>query len=217
MKRVLITCCALLMSLPAAGSATVFDKPTDLVLTGAVKAINFGKTTDQVIGGVRAEFDQLRAGATRATNQAATGAGAFGGARQGVLEGTRLGQLDRAQGQVVGGLLSDQFNQAVSQGLSFSEYQRALRERQSREPIFRNQLSQGFLQGGLGPTGSVTEQVQPGNLFGDIAGAGLALGGSLLEPGSALAAGGGPAGSQFGGFTAPQFLPPDRTNPLFRR
>ncbi len=50
MTRVLFTCLALLMS--AAVNAEVLDEPADLDLGGAVKAINFGVTTDQAIGGV---------------------------------------------------------------------------------------------------------------------------------------------------------------------
>ncbi len=51
MKNVLRSCCALLMCV-AGANAEVLDEPTDLDLSGVVKAINFGNTTDQVIGGV---------------------------------------------------------------------------------------------------------------------------------------------------------------------
>lgn len=128
---------------------------------------------DEVIGGVRGEFDHLRAGASRDAAQAATRAGAFGSSRHGVLEGTRLGELDRAQASQVGGLLSSGFRDALGRGLEYSEYQRALRERKAQEPLFRQQQRLNFLTQGMGPTGSVTESVQPGNLVGDIAGLGL--------------------------------------------
>ncbi|KKK86615.1 hypothetical protein LCGC14_2761480, partial [marine sediment metagenome] len=51
MKNVLRSCCAVLMCV-AGASAGVLDEPTDLDLSGVVKAINFGNTTNQVIGGV---------------------------------------------------------------------------------------------------------------------------------------------------------------------
>jgi len=52
MKRILILCCALLVSAAARTDAKVLDQPSDLDLSDVIKAINFGKTTDQVIGGV---------------------------------------------------------------------------------------------------------------------------------------------------------------------
>jgi len=172
--------------------------------------------TESVIGGVNQQFDQARGAATRATNQGAAAAGAFGGARHGVTEGTRLSNLDRDQAGVVGGILSNQFNTAVGQGLQFSEYQRALRERQRQEPLFRNQAAQGFFTGGLGPVGGTTEQVTPGNLVGDLAGVAL-TGAGFLAGGPAGAAGAQALqGGGGGGFTAPQFLPQANFNPLSR-
>ncbi len=52
MKNVLRSCCAVLMCV-AGANAAVLDDPTDLDLSGIVKAINFGDTTDQVVGGVK--------------------------------------------------------------------------------------------------------------------------------------------------------------------
>jgi len=140
---------------------------------------------NQVIGGLGQHFDRLRSQATVGANQQATAAGAFGGSRHGVLEAERLGGLDRAQMQQVGGLLSGQFNTALQQGLQHSEYLRALRERQMQEPFLRGQMQQGLLGGSLGPTGSTTTRIQHGNLLGDIAGAGLMAAGMFA---------GGPAG-----------------------
>jgi len=153
---------------------------------------------DQVIGGVRGEFDNLRAGASRDAAQAATRAGAFRSSRHGALEGARLGELDRAQASQVGGLLSSGFQNALSQGLNYSEYQRALRERQAQEPLFRQRQRLGFLTGGLGPTGSTTTQTQHGNLVGDIAGAGL-IGAGFLAGGPAGAAAASGLGGDGGG------------------
>jgi hypothetical protein len=169
---------------------------------------------------VRSEFDQLRAGATRATNQAATRAGAFGGSRQGVLEGTRLAELDRSQAQTIGGLLSNQFNNALGQGMTFTEQQRRLAEQRLQEPLFRQQMAQQFLGGGVGPVSQDQTQIQEGNLLGDIAGAGLTVAGALTggpagaAAGASLAGGGG--GQQFQGFTAPQFFEPANFNRFSR-
>ena len=52
MRKLLTTCVVVLWSAGAVAGAEVLDQPSDLDLTGVVKAINFGKTTDQVIGGV---------------------------------------------------------------------------------------------------------------------------------------------------------------------
>ena len=156
--------------------------------------------TDQVIGGVNTQFDRLRSGASQTATEAAIRAGAFGGSRHGVVEGTRLAELDRSQMDITGGLLSNQFNDAVGAGLTFSEYQRALRERQLRERLFRQQAAQGFLQQGLGPTGSVSESVEPGNLIGDLAGGALLVAGAasgnpgLIAGGAQQFTGGGGAG-----------------------
>lgn len=174
----------------------------------------------QVIDGVRQQFDQLRGQANVGVNQGATAAGAFGGARHGVAQGTRLGELDRAEMSQIGGLLSSGFQNALTQGLQFSEYQRALRERAAREPLFRQQMAQGFLNGGLGPTGftDTNVQVQNGSTLGAITGLAGTVGGALI---------GGPAGAAAGAqlfngqsmandptFTAPLF-PTGGAHPWF--
>ena len=141
----------------------------------------------QVIDATRGEFDFLRGGATRAANQAATRAGAFGGARHGVAEGTRLGALDRAQTSQIAGLLSQNFQQAVQQGIPFAERQRALEQQPAQEPLFRQQQALNFMNLGLGPTGTQTTTETSGDLFGDLIGGGLAVGGLLS--GGALPAG----------------------------
>jgi len=145
--------------------------------------------TQSVIGNLGTEFDRLRQQATVGANQAATRANAFGSSRHDVLQAERLAALDRAQMQQVGGLLSGQFNAAMQQGLQHSEYMRALRERQAQEPLFRQQMAQQFLQGGLGPTGQTMTQVTPGNLVGDIAGLGLMAAGAFTGNPAAVARG----------------------------
>lgn len=152
-----------------------------------------------VVDGVRGEFDHLRDQATIGANQQATAAGAYGGSRHGVVEGVRHGELDRAQTSQIGGLLSSGFQNALSQGLAHSEYTRALRERMAQEPLFRQQMAQGFLNGGLGPTGftSTNTQTQQGSTLGTVTGlVGTALGAYLGGPAGA-AAGGAGGGTQF--------------------
>ena len=52
MKNTLLAWCVLLLIMVAEPRAEILDQPTDIDLTDVVKAINFGDTTDQVIGGV---------------------------------------------------------------------------------------------------------------------------------------------------------------------
>ena len=51
-NRTLITCLLMLSSVAAPVNAQILNKPADLELDAVVAAINFGITTDQVIGGV---------------------------------------------------------------------------------------------------------------------------------------------------------------------
>ena len=107
----------------------------------------------QVIDGIRGQYDQLREKAH--LNQAAgsTLAGAFGGDRHQLQLGARLGELDTGESQQVGNLLHSDWQNSVSQGLQYSEYQRALRERQAQEPVWRANQAVGLRQQGMGPTG----------------------------------------------------------------
>ena len=131
---------------------------------------------DQVIGGIRDEFNVLRGravGGAGGTNQQAQFAGARGGSRQGVAEGLRLSELDRNQTSTISGLLSNNFQQAVSNAIPFADRQRQLAQQQAQEPLFRQQQALNFRNMGLGPTGQTfrSTETQGGNLFRDIAGA----------------------------------------------
>jgi hypothetical protein len=148
----------------------------------------------QVIDATRGEFDHMRAQAMQGVNAQATQAGAFGGSRHGVMAGTRLGELDRAQGQQIGNMLHQGWNQSVQQGLGYSEYQRSLRERQMQEPIFRQQTGLSLLNLGMGPVGMQQATQMPSNRFGSIAGGATA--GAAFGPWGALA--GGVLGGIFG-------------------
>jgi len=162
----------------------------------------------QVIGGVQGQFDQLRGQAMVDANQRATAQGAFGGSRAAVERGSRLGALDLGETQQIGGLLSSGFQNALGQGLAFSEYNRALRERQAQEPLFRQQMAQDLLNSGLGPTGFdfTNSQTQQGSTLGTALGLAGTIGGAMIG-GPAGASIGGQIGSQLGGFNPPQFLP----------
>jgi hypothetical protein len=150
---------------------------------------------DSVIGGVRSEFDHLRAGARSSVSDAATRAGAFGGSRHGVAEAARLGELDRAQTGQVGGLLASGWQDALSQGLQYSEYQRALQERQAQEPLFRSLQELNLMNLGMGPTGTTSTTTMPGPSFGgQLLGAGLT---AFAGPLSGLLGGGAAAPALF--------------------
>lgn len=169
---------------------------------------------DQVLGGLGDKFAHLRKQASTSANQGASAHGAFNSARHGVLEAERLSGLDRAEGETVGGLLSNQFNTAVGQGLQYSEYQRALKERQLQEPIFRHQLSMEALNNTLGPYGTNTTQVQEGDLFRDVTGLALMGAGAFSgNPGLVAAGAQGTQGTQFPPVSGAQN--PAYTRPLF--
>ena len=160
-----------------------------------------------VIDATRAEFDVLRdraVGGAGGTNQQAQLAGAFGGSRQGVAEGLRLSELDRAQTSQISGLLSQNFQQAVSNAIPFADRQRGLAQQQAQEGLFRRGQAQQFRNFGLGPTGQqgTTTQVQEGSLLRDIAGAGqiaagLFTGGASTVAAGALRGGGGGGANPF--------------------
>ena len=130
----------------------------------------FNPFQQQVIGGIQGQFDHLRGLASRDARQRATQAGAFGGSRAAVLEGSRLGALDRAQAQLVGNFLNRGFQNALSQGVKFGFQKNALRQQQLMEPLFRQQQALALLRGGLGPTGQIVSQSGPGLAQGIIGG-----------------------------------------------
>ena len=109
--------------------------------------------TQQVVQGVGTEFDRLRDQASTRTRQQATQAGAFGGNRASLLEGTRLGELDRNQAQLQAQLLSQGFSQAQQSALPLAAQQAAA-------PAQALAAQQALLRGGLGPTGQVTTGTQ---------------------------------------------------------
>lgn len=148
-----------------------------------------------VVDATRGEFDFLRGQANMGVNQQATGAGAFGGSRHGVLAGTRLGEIDRAQGSQIANLLQQGYGQA----LNFAEHQRQLQQQQMQEPLFRQQQALNFMNMGMGPVGTQTVQTgQAGNNpFGSALG-GAAAGSAFGPLGTAIGGGIGLLGGLFG-------------------
>lgn len=66
-----------------------------------------------VIGAMRDQYGQQRAGVTNDINSQATAAGAFGGSRHGVAEGVAQAGLGRDQNQQMASLLDTGFNNAM--------------------------------------------------------------------------------------------------------
>jgi hypothetical protein len=159
----------------------------------------FNPYMDQVVGGVRGEFDHLRGQALVGADQQAMQAGAFGGSRHGIMAGQRMGDLDRAQTSQIGQLQHQGWQQALGQGMQFNEYQRALQERQMQEPLFRRQMAMQMMNLGLGPSGtSSNTQGSGGNAWGSAMG-GAATGSAFGWQGAAAGAGlGFLGGSLFG-------------------
>lgn len=148
-----------------------------------------------VIDATRGEFDHLRAQAGMQAQQQATAQGAFGGSRAAIMQGSRLGALDRAQASQIANLQQQGYQNAMQMGLGYSEYERSLAERQAQEPLFRQQQALNFQNMGLGPYGTSQVGQQPRNILGGIAGGAIA-GSSLGLPGII---GGGLLGGLFGG------------------
>lgn len=140
-----------------------------------------------VIGGIRGEFDHLRGQAAMQSNQQATQAGAFGGSRAAIAQGARLGELDRAQASQIGNFLHQGYGDALQMGLGYSEYERGLRERQAQEPLFRQQQALNFMNLGMGPYGTTQSQYQPRNWMSGAVGGATA--GAAFGPWGAAAGG----------------------------
>jgi hypothetical protein len=68
----------------------------------------------QVLDAVSADYDRQRARASVEASDAATKAGAFGGSRHGVMEGTRLGELDHSQLGTMAGLRAQGFEDTMA-------------------------------------------------------------------------------------------------------
>lgn len=126
---------------------------------------------DQVIGAVNSQFDKLGQQSVAQTNAMATQAGAFGGARHGIAQGTRQGNLDATRMGIVANLQKSGYDTAVTQGTQYAEHQRQLQEQKNMEPLWQQQQRLGLLQSGMGPTGTTSTTTQPGpSMWGQLGG-----------------------------------------------
>jgi hypothetical protein len=144
----------------------------------------------QVIDATRGEYDHMRGQALTSANQQATQAGAFGGSRHGIMAGARLGEIDRAQGSQIAGMLQGGYQSALGMGMQHAESQRMLQLQQQLEPYLRMQAQQQMLSGGMGPTGNVTSTQGAGPNRAGMAAGGAMAGFSALGPWGALAGAG---------------------------
>lgn len=149
---------------PAGGGSWFTGPQTQSI--GDQAAAFFNPYQQNVIGAVQGQYDQLRAQA--ANDSRMGGAGAFGGSRQAVGMGARLGQLDQGQAGTIAGLLQGGYQDALGMGTQYAEQQRQLAEQQRMEPLFRQQQALGFYNQGLGPVGYNTTQSSSGGGFSDL-------------------------------------------------
>lgn len=159
-----------------------------------------------VLDAVHSQFNDARTQAGLDTNDAATRAGAFGGARHGVAEGVRLSELDKAEMAQQAGLTYQGFNDAMARAASsanlgfgasgqlaqMGDYARGVAQ-QNDPAMMRLRLLQGAMSGT--PYGTQTTQPTSRNV-----GAGV-LGGasSGAEIGSAFGPWGTGIGAGIGG------------------
>lgn len=128
----------------------------------------------QVINAANAQYDHSNALAQLGVNDAATKAGAFGGARHGVAAGVAMGENERNRNSEIAGLLSSGFDGAMGRaaglaGMGFAgagaNANLGMAGVGSPEAWYLNQLKQGF----MGPTGQSssgsTGQTQGGFSF----------------------------------------------------
>lgn len=136
-------------------------------------------------------FDQMRGNSLNQLHQTATAQGAFGSNRLGLAEGQALNDVNNSQAQFQYGGFNDAMSRAMElahMGMGantwLGQQGQYLTDRQRNWDIG----SQGILNAGLGPTGTVTTGPQPqqGNLFQSMLGgamSGLSFGGAPKMPG----------------------------------
>jgi hypothetical protein len=71
-----------------------------------------------VVDAVKGQYDKLRNQSVMDVNDIATKGGAFGGDRQALLQGARLGELDQGQASTIADLLHGGYNDAMGQANS---------------------------------------------------------------------------------------------------
>lgn len=138
----------------------------------------------RVLDGVGQTYDRLRDKSKMDTAQGATLAGAYGGSRHGVAEATRAAELDRAEGEQAGRILSDSYESARSMAAP-------LAAQQAMAPFQFANAQNELLRGALGPTG--TTSTGRGTQMGSSTGSSMGT-----SAGSSV---GSSAGSQMGSTT----------------
>lgn len=164
----------------------------------------FNPFQDQVIGGVQADFDRQRQFALNNAAQQATGAGAFGGSRSGILQAQALGDVNQNEAQTLANLRMGGYNNALNFGMQNAqqlmqggEALRQIQNQQSQTPFMNAQQRLQLMNLGLGPFGTSQSQPMYGNPLGGAAGGALA--GSAFGPiGTAIGGGIGLLGGLFG-------------------
>lgn len=208
---------------------SILGQPASSFYTGPVSQADILKNAQgflnpyqqQVIDASNAQFGQDLGLATRAADQRATAAGAFGGDRAGIERGTAEAQATLGHNQQIANLLSSGYQTALNQGIGLTQYNQQLRQQQLLAPIMQAQAAQGLLAGGIGPYGTTSTTKKSPGWGSALLGGALTAGSLLFPPAGAAAAGatallgsnGLPVGG--GGFMGPfGGVPPTLTPPV---
>lgn len=113
-----------------------------------------------VIDPMRAQFDRMRTQASNSADRAASAAGSFGGSRHALIEGAQRGAVDAAEGQQLGNLMYGGYQNALQQGVAYTEQQRQLQEQQMQAPLWAQGQAIGMMNQAMGPTGQVSSSNQ---------------------------------------------------------
>lgn len=163
--------------------------------TNAISSGNYSQFMnpymDSVINPLKAQWAQTDAGTQSGVDSQATAAGAFGGSRSGVAEGTAQAQNNMNENQQIGDLENQGFSQATQQALSAANL--GMGASQSYAQLGQNNalLPGQILSGGYGQqTGSTQTTQASSNPWSAILGLAGTVGGAAL---------GGPMGASVGG------------------
>lgn len=169
----------------------------------AISSGNYGQFMNpyqqSVINPMLQQFAQQNQGTVNQVDAGATAAGAFGGSRSGVAEGTALAQNQMNQAQQLGNLEYQGFGQATNQAMQAANLgmgaSNSLAQLGQSNALLPGQIMQ---QGQGGSTGSTTTNTASSNPWGALLGLAGTVGGAVLG-GPAGAAAGGSVGSALGG------------------
>lgn len=155
----------------------------------------FNPFQQNVVSGVQQDFDRQRQQALMAAAQQATGAGAFGGSRSGILQAQALRDINQNEANTLANLRYSGYNNALGmagqnaqQLLGAGELQRQIQNQLLQNGLFANQQALQMLNLGLGPVGTTQSQSQPRNILGGVLGGAAA--GSAFGPVGTIVGGG---------------------------